>query len=316
MSHTRRKLSDSIKIKLEKCVDCPSTLKEGFFIHTNGKINNHWVDLSGLHRQFLLNKSVVKKALRKKLIEEIKKNSINTIVFTTQYISGTSDFRLSCIDSIVYETLQEFNRKKKTIEYSYIRRITTIEGLTLIPILTKTEDEEFNVLLITAMSLHRELIEEALNGIGKKLQPKSRSVLSIIAMRTRKKGDDCDFKEDKIPKMFKTDSCEAPHTYLMEFCSDQRPDVSEDHKVTSNIEYNFSDYLTDQKYYFLYDVRGISAIVLSFSFIFVLVYYNLLNINGLIEFLEQNRANLIIGVAATIIGSAILYLIKKFSTVE
>ena len=303
------KLMDTTKTKIEECVD--SALKEGFFIHSDGEINNHWIDLSGLHHQFLLNKEVVKKALRMKLIKKIEENSLDTIIFTTQCFSETSDFKLSCIDFIVDEVLQEFNRKKK-IEYTYLRRKTPGGELTLIPAPTK---KEINVLLITALSSHDELIKKTLNPHI--VSSKSKSVLSIINMKTR-----IDDKTTVGPS--KDDS----HTCLINFESEQRPNIpkEDDHSIVSDIDYDFSDYkkdlnIDDKDYNFIdylkdffRDVRGISVLVLFLSLVCVIVYYNPPNINGFFDFLKQNRDSLIIGVVTSIIGSAIfVYMFKKFS---
>lgn len=292
---------DNIKTKLGACVENSSTLKEGYFIHADKEINDHWIDLSGLHRQFLLNKKVVKKALRKKLIEENKKNTIDTIIFTTQCFSENSDFRLSCIEFIVDDVLQELNRKKD-IDYTYIRKKATDGKLMLSP----KPKNMGNVLLITALSSHESLIEKALNIVKDDSTNNGKSVLSIIGIFTR-------ISDTRIDGM----ADDPSHSCLIKLISDIRPDTSKNHTVESSVVYNISDYLKDLKNFFIHDMRGISVIVLSLSLILVLVYYNPPIINGFFELLKQNKNILIIYITliASIIAIAggILKLVKYIS---
>lgn len=284
---------DNIKTKLTNCVEHPSTLKEGFFTHADKKVDNHWINLSGLHCQLLLNKEVIIKALRKKLIEEIKKKSINTIIFTTQHFSGTSDFRLSCIDSIVYNALREFNRKKK-IKYCYLRKMATYGGLTLNPKPETEPGTRINVLLITALSSHEELIKETLDTVNR-YSPQSKSVLSIIGIETV----NTDGKIEPIPSSFE----DAFHTCLIKFTSDQRPNAKKDHTIEPNIGYNSIDYLKD----FFRDMRNILILAPIILLICVVGYPT---IKGFFEIFLRQDKNLLIGVLGVIL-MVIFYFLQK-----
>ena len=136
-----------------------------------------------------------------------------------------------------------------------------------------------NALLITAVSSHEQLIKETLERINSYL-PNSTTVLSIIGMKNCDKNGKC----DPIFPLFEDVSYEVSTNCLMKFKSYTNKPPKEDHSVKIIDDYN----ITDRLIYLFYDVKNIYFIVPFTSLICVFLYYNLPNINGFSEFLEQN----------------------------
>jgi hypothetical protein len=143
-------------------------LKNGYFLHSDGKINNHWIDLPSLYRVLMNEEVWFREALRAALgsmysTQERKADSVVVVSYP--------DRNLTLLPYLIQDVATS-----KGMGVGLIERITP-DNYTMEVLKGKVDK---NVMLFTSLSFHKDAIEAGIKVVTEKLLASVAGILVLV----------------------------------------------------------------------------------------------------------------------------------------